>query len=190
MNWGYLRLSELSPGDYRDILDSLSDSRKIHVARFQKKDDRRRSLAGEYLARKLAAEAGVTDTRLERLTSGQPVYDRGDLYLSIAHSQDLVVCAVDTAPIGIDTEQLRPFKPGLLRHICTPEERDYVLENSPLPEDLCQDRDMIVRFFEIWTAKEAWFKKQGTGITDLRSVNVLPLSRQIFYVGDYMIQIL
>lgn len=190
LNWSYIRLSELSPEDYRDILDSLSDSRKNHVARFQKEDDRRRSLAGEYLARRLAAEAGVTDARLERLAGGQPVFDRGGLHLSIAHSRDLVVCAVDTAPIGIDAELLRPFKPGLLRHVCTPEEQDYVLGNGPLPEDLCQDRDKITRFFEIWTAKEAWFKKQGTGITDLKSVNILPMARQIFYVDDYMIQIL
>ncbi len=190
LNWRFLRLSELSNDDYRNIFGSLSDSRKAHIDRLQKEDDRRRSLAGELLARQLAAEAGVPDARLERLPSGQPVFDRGGLHLSIAHSHDLVVCAVDTAPIGIDAELLRPFAPGLLRHVCTPGEHDYVLGGMPIPETLCDDGDTVSRFFEVWTAKEAWFKKQGTGITDLQSVNVLPLSRHIFCVDDYMIQIL
>ena len=48
---------------------------------------------------------------------------------------------------------------------------------------------VIRRFFEIWTGKEAWFKMQGTGITDLKSVNVLQLNRQLHSMEDYMIQI-
>lgn len=190
MNWRFLRLSELSDKDYRRIYNSLSDSRISHIDQFKKADDRRRSLAGELLAQQLAAEAGVPDARLERLSSGQPVFDRGGLFVSIAHSHDLVVCAVDDAPIGIDTEQLRPFAPGLLRRVCIPEERSYVLGGRPVPDGPCDDPDTVTRFFEIWTAKEAWFKKQGTGITDLQSVNILPLQRHIFRVDDYMIQLL
>ena len=46
------------------------------------------------------------------------------------------------------------------------------------------------RFFEIWTAKEAYFKKCGTGITNLKSVNSLTLSRQMHILGDYILHII
>jgi len=57
-------------------------------------------------------------------------------------------------------------------------------------ENPCRDPEILHRFFQIWTAKEAYFKKCGTGITNLKSVNILPMERQCFQIEDYFIQIL
>ena len=90
-------------------------------------------------------------------------------------------------PVGIDIERIRPVKEGLCRRVCTPEELAYL---QAAPEELSSDPASLRRFFEIWTGKEAYFKKCGTGITNLRSVNVLSLSRQVHTVEDYILQII
>ena len=78
--------------------------------------------------------------------------------------------------LGIDIERIKPVKKGMAERVCTPEELQYVQGDEN-------------RFFEIWTAKEAWFKMKGTGITDFQAVNTLSLSRKMFRQGNYLIHI-
>ena len=39
----------------------------------------------------------------------------------------------------------------------------------------------------VWTAKEAYFKAQGTGITELKSVNTLDLQVEFAEKDDFII---
>ena len=124
-----------------------------------------------------------------RNEKGAPVLENAPLRLSITHSEDLVACAVSEGPVGLDAERLKPFRWGLIEKVCTEQERQYVLSGSSPAGERCEDETIISRFFEVWTGNEAWFKMQGTGITDLKSVNVLQLNRQLHSMEDYMIQI-
>lgn len=175
MNWLIGHTADFTEEEYAAVYDSLSPSRKAHIDTFRHMGARRQSLAGELLLRRLLAAEGIEGIP-ERLPSGQPVLQGSDAYVSIAHCEDCIACAVSDRPIGIDVEKLRPVKPGMAQKVCTPEELSYV-------------QDDPVRFFEIWTAKEAYFKMQGTGITDFQSVNTLTLPRQLMRQGDHLIQI-
>lgn len=190
MNWRCCRLEDFSRAEYEAAYQQLTDARRARIDRCRRQEDRLRSLAGELLAKSLAGDAGIPQPVVEQLESGQPVLSGSDLYISIAHSGDLVACAIHTAPVGIDAEQLRPFRAGMLRHVCTEAETAYVLGDEPLPEGQITDPGMIHRFFEVWTGKEAFFKRAGTGITDLKSIDILPLPREIFRVDEYLIQIM
>lgn len=175
MNWLIGRTTDFTEAQYTAVYHSLSPSRKAHIDAFRNEKVRRQSLAGELLLRSLLAQLGI-DAVPERLPSGQPVLSGSDAFVSIAHCDDYIVCAVSDRPVGIDIEKRRPLKPGMIRRVCTPEELAYVQDDE-------------TRFFEIWTAKEAWFKLQGTGITDFQSVNTLTLPRLLFRQGDYVIQV-
>ena len=88
-------------------------------------------------------------------------------------------------------ERIRPVDLRLCRHICVPEETAYLLGDCRESDDReCRDPEVLFRFFEIRTAKEAYFKKCGTGITGLKTVNILPLKRKIHRIEDYILQIL
>lgn len=175
MKWLILRTADFSEAQYAAVYDRLSPSRRAHIDSFRHTGARRRSLTGELALRTLLAQEGI-DAVPERLPSGQPVLQGSDLCVSISHCDDLVACAISDSPIGIDVEKIRPVKPAMIERVCTPEELAWVGE----------DRE---RFFAVWTAKEAYFKMVGTGITDLRSVNTLTLPRQLIRRDKYLIQL-
>jgi len=191
MRWCYCNLSDFTPEEYKKAYACLSPSRKAHIDRFRKQEDRARSLAAELLVQKLLKEMGIKNGVLHRAENGQPRLEGCDLYVSITHCDKLVACAVSHEPVGIDAERIRPMDLNASRHVCVAEEKAYLLgDGAVFGEQPCSDPAVLRRFFEIWTAKEAYFKKQGTGITDLKSVNILTLDRHPFYVGDYIIQII
>ena len=190
MHWSYCDIASLSAQQLQAAYEKLSVSRKEHIDRFRRPEDRNRSLAGQILAETLLQEHyGIRDS-LERITSGQPFFPHCDVHVSISHCDQLVACALSREPVGIDIERIRPINLKMCRHVCREEEKAYLLSGKEYEEEVCEDPEILQRFFEIWTAKEAYFKKCGTGITDLRSVNILPLPRQIHRIGDYMLQLL
>lgn len=193
MNWIACKTAVFSREDYDRAYRQLTLARKKHIDRFRLPEDKIRSLAGQLLAEKLMAETyGLAEIKLDRAENGRPFLKDSDLYISIAHCEDMVACAVSEHAVGIDVEKLRPIDLGAARHVCVEEEMAYLLEGLPLPtgRELCRDPEILKRFYEIWTAKEAYFKKCGTGITNLKSVNILPMERQCFQIEDYLIQII
>lgn len=175
MDWLICRTCDFSDREYAAVYTQLSHSRKVHIDAFTNEGARKCSLAGELLLRKLLAQKGIPSIP-ERAPSGQPVLPDNAAFVSISHCDDWVVCAVSSTPVGIDIEKIRPVRQGMAQRVCTPEELAYVGQD-------------MTRFFEIWTAKEAYFKMKGTGITNFQAINILTLHRQVFRQEDYLIQI-
>ena len=96
---------------------------------------------------------------------------------SITHSGDWVAVAFDTEPIGIDLEVRRPINEKLARRLCTEQDLSHL------------KGDFNLRLLELWTAKEAHFKRIGTGITNLKSVSYAQLNVQHIVTEDYVISI-
>lgn len=191
MHWLCSNIDTFTPRQLEAVYTQLSSDRKAHIDRLHRQEDRVRSLAAEALVYQLLRQLGIPGAQLCRRENGQPYLSGCDLHVSISHSGQMVACAVSDQPVGIDIEQIRPIKARLCRHVCTREEMDYVWQGLPPADDTqCQDKAVLTRFFEIWTGKEAYFKKQGTGITDLRAVNILPLKRRMHLIEDYILQIL
>ena len=190
MYWQFQEVSRLTREQLAQAYDRMAPSRRDHIQRFRREEDRDRSLAGEWLLRQLLqTHWNLSSPQILRQENGRPILEDGALFISIAHSDDLVVCAADERPVGIDVEKCKPFRWALAERICTPEEWEYLCRGVCPEGALCTEEAVISRFYEIWTGKEAWFKMLGTGLQDLRSVNVLPLKRQVFRQGDYLIQI-
>ena len=191
MHWLSRKIHTFSPEVLQQVYLQLSPTRKTYIDRLHRQADKDRSLAAEALVYQLLEQQGITGAQLHRKENGQPYLTGCQLHVSISHSGDMVACAVSQESVGIDIEQIRPIKARLCHHVCTPAEMDYVWQGPPPADDtLCQDPAVLTRFFEIWTGKEAYFKKAGTGITDLKSVNALCLPCQKQILEDYILQVL
>lgn len=187
MHWACQKTTDYTHAQLQGVYAQLSPSRKERIDRLRRQEDKQRSLAAELLVQQLLKEYyGVTSAMLCCRQNGQPYLENCGLQVSISHCEQMVACAVSQTSVGIDIERIRPIDLRITRHTCVPEELDYLQISG---EGVCSDPEVLRRFFEIWTAKEAYFKKCGTGITDLKGVNVLLLQRQVYTVDDYLIQI-
>lgn len=190
MHWTCCKISDYTEAQLQQVYEQLSASRKERIDRYRRKEDRNRSLAAECLVYDLLRkQANITSAKLHCHSNGQPYLTGCELQVSISHCDQMIACAINEDPVGIDIERIRPIKLNICRHVCVPEEMEYLSADQP-KDQLCQDENILRRFFEIWTAKEAYYKKCGTGITDLKAVNILPLKRQSHIVEDYFVQIL
>lgn len=148
---------------------TLLEPAELHKARhYKRQDDYYRFVTGRItLKLLLAAYLGLTPAAVTILQegTGKP-YSTHPLCFNVAHSGDWVLLAFAGTPVGIDVEYLQPS-----------------FEYELLLEDIFHEREIssiyksesrINRFYQLWTAKEAWFKRSGEGVTgNLAAENML-----------------
>ena len=188
MNWLFGKITDITDEQYKNIFEALSNSRKAHIIRFKKEEDRRRSLMATYLVCELLKELGLVGVSLENAENGRPYLKGSDLFISISHSLEGVACAVSETPIGIDVEKIRPVKKGLIEYVCTKQEQEYVFSDFSSAEDI-SDTSVMQKFYTVWTAKEAYFKKNASGITDICSVDTFSFEKQTYCIDGFIITI-
>lgn len=192
MHWLCCPAGDFTPDEYETAYRRLTPSRKARLDRLKQEKDRLRSLAAELLLHRLLEQAyGITDAQVESAENGRPYLGNYPVFISLTHSGEWVACAASQAPIGIDMELCAPRDLALARRFFREEEVAYLLAGSSWKEipTPCRDPALLERFYEIWTAKEAWFKLQGSGITELKQVNILTLPRRRFLRDGYCIQL-
>ena len=97
---------------------------------------------------------------------GKPLSN--DKCFNISHSHDYIALVIDTVPVGIDIEMIRPVEEDLKNYISNEEENKYIHDDAS--------------FFEIWTNKEALVKANGNGINQkVNTIPGLPLNSIITY---------
>jgi phosphopantetheinyl transferase len=107
--------------------------------------------------------------------NGKPILlNNHEKKISISHSKKIYAYGISNNNFGIDIECIRSMGDSIER-ICEfffhQEEIKYIFEN-PHNKDL--------RFLEVWTAKEAYSKFKGTGLTvNSKNINVLKKSKLI-----------
>ena len=195
MKWYALDIQTLTPEEYEAGYRALSPEQRSRVDGFRFAADRRRRVAAELLARRAVArwcdleENAVTIARGEK---GKPYAPGLPVEFSLSHREDLVVCVVDDLPVGIDVELLRPRDLQVAKKICTPEELRYLFGKDPAPEDFAytEDPQLLMRFYRLWTGKEACAKRAGEGLSSLHKCHPLE-EENLFYenTGKYLIAI-
>lgn len=190
MKYLFSYLSDFTSDEYKKAYENLSETARARVNRYKRDDDKKRSLLAQMLLSKLMSQNNIEAT-LKYEENGRPVFEQNEYFLSLSHSGEVAFSAVSTSPLGIDVEKIRPISKSLINRVCVDEEKAYVLcDFTVTDEKNIDDPDVLKRFFEIWTAKEAYFKMQGSGITDLKSVNTLELETESFHSGEYIFTIM
>lgn len=187
MNWYQRKWSSLTAEEWEQCMALMQPHRQEQVKKIKNHAALQRTVLGEWMAKTAISQRcdiPIEQVSLQRTQQGKPYVEGLGVHFNISHSGETVVCAVDSVPIGIDVEQIRPRRLSLARRICTPADAAYLAEGGT-------EQEKLLRLYRIWTAKEAYFKWKGTGITDLRSISfedILPHCQQ-FLQDDYMIAI-
>ncbi len=176
MKWYQFDIRNLSNDEYQKWYSLMNEERKTYVDRFRRLADKKRSVAGEMLARRAIAEwCGVSAESIcfGRKGHGKPFAIDLSVDFNISHSGNTVVCAVSDTSVGIDVEEIRPIDLSIAEHICTEEDLEYLFGRNLADNDIAKvnDQNLLIHLLKIWTAKEAYFKCLGTGITDLKNIS-------------------
>lgn len=104
------------------------------------------------LLRHAVSGSGKPMPEILRKEHGKPYFEKGPDF-SLTHARTMALCAVSSAPVGLDAETIRPIRPGAARLSMNPPEQAW-LERQP---------DFSRAFLTLWTAKEAYVKWSGVG---------------------------
>ena len=94
---------------------------------------------------------------LARQAGGKPYFpDAADYSFNLSHSGHLALCALDCAPVGVDIQMVKSWRPALVRRVCSSRELDWL---GP------EDRETYwSRFTQLWALKECRVKHSGAGL--------------------------
>ena len=180
MNKYIFNINDLSREDFDFYYNNMSDLRREKVSRLKLDCDKLRTVTGEMLVKKHFGNDSVIDIG----KSGKPFLVNKKGEFSISHSGDYVLVAVSDTPVGADIEIIRNIRSSVINKVCNTYEKEYINKGV-------NEKEKTLRFFEIWTFKEAYFKLQGTGITDFLTVSYFDedIKREKIITDDYVIHI-
>ena len=150
-----LDLRQCDVNHWLDLLPTLPEDRQQRGLACRFPEDQSRTAGAGWLLQSVLEQAGIpaAQQRFTRNPWGKPqLSNQEDLQFSLSHSGPWVVCALSDTPVGVDVEQPR----------CTPAVAKRYFQPAEL-ENL--DRVDAVALTRLWTAKEAFVKALGRGLT-------------------------
>lgn len=174
-------LHDFSKQDYKESFSYMTSLRKEKVIRYKDEDRKKCTLAGEFLVRQLLSDtSGKTkESFIISADKNGKLFceNQHDLYFNISHSNGMVAAVISDEEVGIDLEVIRPYPLALTKKICNEEELLYIFGHLPDETEFTENasKDTLHRFFEVWTAKEAYLKCIGTGFSSLSKLKSLSL---------------
>jgi 4'-phosphopantetheinyl transferase len=155
---------------YQKTEVTLCKSYDISYAKefFLEKDRKKRLTARNYLRKRLIKFLGY-NPRILVSNNGKPYIKNNNINFNISYSEDIVVIAISNNLIGVDIESIEPsiIDNLSLDGILTYREQRLIQNKGP------EERSLT--FFKIWTAKEAYLKCIGSGISNPYHLNELEL---------------
>lgn len=161
----------------------MEKSRLCKVKSITHEQTRRMTVFAEWKAKNLIAETlniPLSEVNFCYSEKGKPHLKDGALHFSISHSGEWAAVAASTRPVGIDIEVLKPVDLKLKERICTEKDLEIFSE---------KEADASIALLKIWTAKEAYFKKTGTGITGFKTVSYSDISPLHFFEDNLIITV-
>ena len=157
---------------YRMAYCAASPERRKKADAFRMEKDRRLCLGAEILLRYGLREANAEYdySRIKKNDRGKPFIENMPLHFSISHSGDWVVCAVSSAEVGCDIEEIQSSKMQLARRFFCPEEYAHLLAQK-------SEAERRTLFYRYWTLKESFIKATGLGMA-------LPLNKFCIKPGE------
>jgi 4'-phosphopantetheinyl transferase len=161
----------------------MDEKRRLYLNSLKHTKNKLLSVAAEWLVKENVAKIlnkPIEEVVILREEKGKPYIEGNPLYISISHSGDFVAVAIHAAPVGIDIEELKAVHPKLKDRICTDSDLEFLNEGK---NEIERNEKTLL----IWTAKEAYFKKIGTGITDFKSISYKNIKASHSIQNSYVI---
>lgn len=169
MKWFKFDINSFTDEEYNKWYSFMSEEKQKRVDKFRFVEDKKRSVAGDMLVRKAISDClcvSAESINFSISEKGKPYIPDFDIEFNISHSGDMVVCAVDNTPVGIDIEKIRPLDLKISKKVFSDDELIYLFDHVPTHEDFIftENEEILKRFFRLWTKKEAYGKFIGCGI--------------------------
>lgn len=166
-----LNIADLSADEYKNAFYEMSEERQLKCLDYRFDEDKKRCIAADFLVRKILGDSlGKSAREIEIYTdeNGKP-YVNEKMHFNLSHSGNYVVAVVADKPIGIDIEKIKSVKSNMLDYFCSEKDKAYILgEEKSVSENIPDSA--LIRFFEVWTFKEAFLKCTGEGISKRAAV--------------------
>lgn len=176
-----LELSNNSVKQYYNFFDSLSLSRKIRVNSYLKQIDQKLSICSELLikfALREISKENYYDIHLYHNNFGAVCSNIDNIYISLSHTNSIVVVAISIGKVGVDVEKIDRFSDMTYSDV------GNILNNKE-KEVLIKEPSSYL-FSLIWTRKEAFGKYNNKGlIQDLSLINTLVNKKSTFNTISY-----
>lgn len=180
MEYKVISISAVSDGDYNTAFSLLSDERKAYLNTVTAVEKIKASVLGEWLVKRILNESfHINECEILRAEKGKPYIKNSKLFISISHSGDFVCAAVSEKNIGIDIEVIKERDLKITKKLCTEIDEEFINESE----------NTLLAFYKIWTAKEAYFKMLGSGLTNLKSISYKDINSQHFFENNLIITI-
>ena len=138
-----------------ELLSKLPLERQQRILNMKQEKSRQQSMGVGLLLQKVLALYHMQDSQVYIGEHGKPMVE--GLEFSLAHSGNIVICAVSDEPIGCDVEKLRKAPNGVAERYFSDSERGYLSRFSGEEYDRA--------FFRLWTMKESYVKMTGEGLS-------------------------
>lgn len=170
---------------YRDFYETVSAYRKQKIDRLNRQKDKILSLGAEILLRKVLEENGIGGYEITVSGCGKPYIKDCNVFFSLSHSGDMVMCAISQNEVGCDIQKIKEVDLRLAERFYSKEEYETVMRET----DEFKKQDMFLR---IWTLKESLIKVAGRGVqipfselkTDI-SKNTVSFLDKKYYFKEY-----
>lgn len=136
---------------YKELLPK---ERAERFERFRQQRDKENCLAAYLLLKYALKQYGIKRFEIDKDENGKPFLKNENIHFNISHCQLGLAVAVSTDEVGIDIQDIEPYRLKLAKRVCAQEELKFI-ENS-------SNRDRT--FTRLWTLKEAAAKESGDGI--------------------------
>ena len=136
----------------------------------------------QLLAQMYAQETGCQLPEILLGQRGKPYFGSGSYHFSIAHTKEMVFCALSEKPVGIDAESLnREIKLSLAEKILSPSEYAQF-------QKAADPKKALLTF---WVLKEAAGKLSGEGINGYPNHTEFDLSDpRVQTIGNHIVAII
>lgn len=184
MKYRIININDISESDYKYYCSLMSSDKKARIEKYKSNVDKKRSIAGEMLARKMLAEMcsiNPEDIVFKRHENGKPYADNAKAEFNISHSGNYVICAVNDSPVGADIEQIRDLS-VYPDKVFTDKERDYIFYTND------DKNETNKRFFKIWTFKEAIIKLHGDALSNINDYDCFDYKgkKRVLFAENYI----
>jgi len=180
----------------RYLIENINDYNLDYLKSFAKKINKekkdrlykmniksfKQSVVGEILLAKLLKEIDINykNINIRYNENGKPFITNYNIYYSISHHEDLVICVINSNIIGIDILKMNDVKKSVCKSFTSIDEYNYITNKY--------------KFYKIYTLKEAYIKLFGKKINDIKSLNivydnhiVINVIYKTFKYNDYLI---
>ena len=140
---------------YGKLYSLVPKERQKKADRLVKREDKNLCVASFVLLQKALENESITDFEVLIGSNGKPyLKEREDVFFSISHSGNVVMCAVSPKEVGCDIQKIKDVNLSVCERFFSKEETEYIKAQ----------KDQNDAFIRVWTLKESYAKLTGKGL--------------------------